>query len=180
MAIKLSDLQLVLLSTAAARADRSLLPPPESVAGELPRIRKTMPALLKRQFVAEQDVATAALAWREDGERHVGVIITEAGLAAIGAGEPAHELRPMPMQASEQASPKAEAEQPAPARPTKAAAVLALLRRDEGATLAELVEATGWLPHTTRAALTGLRKKGHAIQRDKRGNASCYHLAEAA
>jgi len=29
------------------------------------------------------------------------------------------------------------------------------------------VAATGWLPHTTRAALTGLRKKGHAIARDR-------------
>jgi hypothetical protein len=30
-----------------------------------------------------------------------------------------------------------------------------------------MVEATGWLPHTTRAALTGLRKKGYAIQKSK-------------
>jgi hypothetical protein len=30
-----------------------------------------------------------------------------------------------------------------------------------------MVAATGWLPHTTRAALTGLRKKGYAIDSDK-------------
>ena len=41
---------------------------------------------------------------------------------------------------------------------TKIAQVIELLRRRDGATLAELV-ATGWLPHTTRAALTGLRKR---------------------
>jgi hypothetical protein len=41
----------------------------------------------------------------------------------------------------------------------------------------ELIEATGWLPHTTRAALTGLRKKGHAIARGKRDDATCYTLA---
>lgn len=34
-----------------------------------------------------------------------------------------------------------------------------------GASLDELAGATGWLPHTTRAALTGLRKKGHAHTR---------------
>jgi hypothetical protein len=34
--------------------------------------------------------------------------------------------------------------------------------------LGELVEATGWLPHTTRAALTGLRKKGLTLDRAKR------------
>jgi hypothetical protein len=43
----------------------------------------------------------------------------------------------------------------------------ALLIRDEGATLDQMIKATGWLPHTTRAALTGLRKKGYAIDSDK-------------
>ena len=42
-----------------------------------------------------------------------------------------------------------------------------LLVRDAGATLNEMVVATGWLPHTTRAALTGLKKKGYAISSDK-------------
>lgn len=51
--------------------------------------------------------------------------------------------------------------------PTKAARVLDLLHRPGGVSLDELVTATGWLPHTTRAALTGLRRKGHAIARDK-------------
>ena len=48
-----------------------------------------------------------------------------------------------------------------PTKPvSKISMVADLLRRKGGATLAELVAATGWLPHTTRAALTGLRKKG--------------------
>lgn len=51
--------------------------------------------------------------------------------------------------------------------PTKAARVLDLLHRPGGVSLDELEAATGWLPHTTRAALTGLRRKGHAIARDK-------------
>jgi hypothetical protein len=60
------------------------------------------------------------------------------------------------------------------------AEVLALLARDDGATLEELVIATNWLPHSTRAALTGLRKKGHAIGRGKRGDVSCYRLVSKA
>ncbi len=48
-------------------------------------------------------------------------------------------------------------------RASKTDLVLEMLERTEGATLDQLVEATGWLPHTTRAALTGLRKKGHEI-----------------
>ena len=63
--------------------------------------------------------------------------------------------------------------------PTKSATVLACLQREQGATLAELVAATGWLPHTTRAVLTGLRKKGHAIERRQRDEVSCYHLPVA-
>ncbi len=66
-----------------------------------------------------------------------------------------------------------------PERQTKTATVIALLRRDEGATLAELVAATGWLPHTTRAALTGLKKKGHVIDKTKRDDATCYRIVEA-
>ena len=63
--------------------------------------------------------------------------------------------------------------------PTKFSRVLTLLRRDVGATLAELVEATGWKTHTTRAALTSLRKKGHAIERRKRDDLTCYRLPKA-
>lgn len=66
---------------------------------------------------------------------------------------------------------------PTPAKvPPKAATVLALLHREQGATLVEMTEATGWQPHTTRAMMTRLRKKGHAIERDKRDDVTCYHL----
>ena len=72
-----------------------------------------------------------------------------------------------------------EATAPRSASTTKAATVLALLRRQQGSTLAELVEATAWQPHTARAMLTGFRKKGHAIERRKRGDLTCYHLQSA-
>lgn len=52
-------------------------------------------------------------------------------------------------------------------RPSKINTVLDLLKSPEGATLDQLVNATGWLPHTTRAALTGLKKKGHAVTSEK-------------
>ena len=59
-------------------------------------------------------------------------------------------------------------ERPAPdnisaKRQSKADLVLDLLKRPEGATIDQLVAATSWLPHTTRAALTGLMKKRHAL-----------------
>lgn len=66
-----------------------------------------------------------------------------------------------------------------PRGPSKISSVIALLERPAGATLAELVEATGWLPHTTRAALTGLKKKGHVLAKDKRNHVTCYRIAAA-
>jgi hypothetical protein len=55
--------------------------------------------------------------------------------------------------------------------------ICGLLEREAGASLEELIAATGWLPHSTRAALTGLRKKGHAIEKSKRGDITCYIVA---
>jgi hypothetical protein len=49
---------------------------------------------------------------------------------------------------------------------TKLDQVKALLARKRGASIAEMMEATSWLPHTTRAVLTGLRKKGFQIERE--------------
>ena len=60
---------------------------------------------------------------------------------------------------------------------SKSSLVLQMLQRSEGATIAQLVAATGWLPHTTRAALTGLKKKGHEITSEKAENEErVYHV----
>ncbi len=66
----------------------------------------------------------------------------------------------------------------APARHnTKSALLVDLLSRTEGATIGQIVEATGWLPHTARAALTGLKKKGHTLTSDKpEGEARVYSV----
>lgn len=70
---------------------------------------------------------------------------------------------------SSETTPKAKAR-------SKIGSVVQMLERRQGATLDELVQATGWQPHTTRAALTGLRKKGHLIERRQRDNMSCYSI----
>lgn len=56
-----------------------------------------------------------------------------------------------------------------PAKPlTKSATVIKLLSRSRGATLKEMSETTGWQPHSTRAFLTGLRKKGRTLGKEPR------------
>ncbi|MBO6946331.1 MAG: DUF3489 domain-containing protein [Rhodospirillales bacterium] len=62
---------------------------------------------------------------------------------------------------------------------TKPETILKLVRRKNGATLKAMEHATGWQPHSVRAALTGLRKKGHAIERSKDGKGvTVYRVAE--
>lgn len=63
-------------------------------------------------------------------------------------------------------------------RSTKAALVLGLLQHPDGATIEQLVAATGWLPHTTRAALTGLKKKGHTLVSEKTDGIRRYRIDE--
>jgi hypothetical protein len=59
----------------------------------------------------------------------------------------------------------------APRPGSKLAGVIVLLSREQGAGIEDLTAATGWLPHTTRAALTGLRKRGYVLARDRREGA---------
>ncbi|MXO89282.1 DUF3489 domain-containing protein [Pontixanthobacter aquaemixtae] len=54
--------------------------------------------------------------------------------------------------------------------------VIALMRRKNGASLEEMVQATAWLPHTTHAALSGLRKRGREITRTKSDGVSRYSI----
>jgi len=44
-------------------------------------------------------------------------------------------------------------------RDTKQAKVIQMLKSDEGATLSQLIDATGWQPHTVRGAISGALKK---------------------
>lgn len=59
---------------------------------------------------------------------------------------------------------------------TKSDALLKLLRRPKGASIAEMQKATGWQPHSVRAALTGFRKKAIGITRDTTSGASRYRI----
>ena len=62
--------------------------------------------------------------------------------------------------------------------PSKASLVEGLLLQAEGASLVDLCQATGWLLHTCRAFLTGLRKKGKAVRKAKRDDGTTvYGLA---
>jgi hypothetical protein len=149
--LKLNDTQTILLSTASQRDDLSLHPLPDAQANGGARVTKAIAALIKAGLLEE----------RGEGA----IFATIAGLAAIGIGPE-----------KERTADLTAAPEPAQPRTTKSALLIDLLKREGGATLPDLIAATGWLPHTTRAALTGLRKKGHTIERFKRDDVTTYRI----
>jgi len=147
---QLSDTQAVILSAAAQRDDGNVLPLPGSLRGGA--AVKVVGALLSRGLVAEtvtdsQTKADAALnrIWRNDEDGRATLLhITNAGLAAIGI-EPE----------GPDTAPKART----PREGTKQATLIAMLRAPEGATIEEIMAATGWQSHTVRGAMAGALKK---------------------
>ena len=79
----------------------------------------------------------------------------------------AREPKPAGELATPPSTPTAEVEAKTAKLASKSSLVLAMLQRPEGATIAQIVTATSWLPHTTRAALTGLKKKGYQVTSEK-------------
>src|SRR5271165_471646 len=176
MSIKLTDTQLVMLSAAAQREDRCIVAPP-SLKGAA--AQKIATKLVAAGLAKETKAKPGAHVWRRDdatGQAYA-LKVTAAGLMAIAveAAEAAVEISPPPTgegptNIMDHEAARIVAGSMAIAMPregSKLAAVVDLLRREDGATVEQLAAAMGWLPHTTRAALTGLRKRGFAIDRRK-------------
>ena len=68
----------------------------------------------------------------------------------------------------------------APVKTSKSAAIAKLLARPRGATVDEMISATGWQPHSVRAFLSGLRKRGQLLVREERKDGRGAYRAGAA
>jgi Protein of unknown function (DUF3489) len=194
MSIKFNDTQLVLLSAASQRDDHCLVP---SAGPKRAQAQRAVAKLLEAGLVKEMRAKAGAPIWRRDDEtgQTYALKLTAAGAKAIAVDEtgpsegeaergPDPSVAPKPEPGSDLAAAfdrpnSGVASTPtSPRGGTKIAQVVELLQRGDGATLAELVAATGWLPHTTRAALTGLRKRGYAvgIYRADKARGSVYRI----
>ena len=72
---------------------------------------------------------------------------------------------------------------PSPPKESKLSLIIKLLTRPEGATIEDMVSATGWQKHTVRAALSHAlaKKRGYQIVSDKpQGGKRIYKIAEGA
>jgi len=190
MTVKLSDAQLVMMSAAAQREDRCLAAP-ERLRGAA--VSKVSAKLVKLGLAREIRAKPGTPVWRRDEEGQAYALkLTAAGLKAIAVDEGSEEAigaseaaqaQPLP-EAKTSGSPDDVGPQTnvaAPREGSKLALVINLLRRADGAGIVDLTEATGWLPHTTRAALTGLRKRGYAVVRERVGAGDpVYRISHAA
>lgn len=65
--------------------------------------------------------------------------------------------------------------------PTKLDQLIALLKRPQGAAIADMTAATGWQQHSVRGALAGtLKKRGHIINSEKLDGVRVYRIGSAA
>ncbi|NEX47147.1 DUF3489 domain-containing protein [Pseudotabrizicola algicola] len=145
---QLSDNQAIILSAAAQRPEHIALPLPESLRGGA--AAKVVGTMLAKGLLeeAEADMRKGEPVWRETGDGHgVTLVATDAGLAAIG-------IEPNTSAALEPA-PKTRT----PREGTKQATLIAMLRAPDGATIEEIMAATGWQSHTVRGAMAGALKK---------------------
>ena len=180
---KLTNTQSVLLAAAAARPDLAVLPPPEALKAKGAALERTLEALRRRGLIAEvaSDKRRKTRATAEagvDGGRPVRLVITGAGLDAIGI----QESRTQDCDTAAESAPQeagtvnTEARRPG----GKMGTLLDTVSRPGGASIEDLTVATGWLPHTTRAALTRLRQRGYDVQFGTVGERRAYHLSGAA
>lgn len=182
---KLSDSQSILLSAASSREDGNLLPPPEGLKARGAALDRTLDALLRRGLIATTPTAVAERMWKRlgtDDDQAFGtrLVLAAAGFVALGLEPPARDLPE-----SEPADSPVEAEpEPLTAIPSrpggKLGAVIDAIAQPEGASLDELTALSGWLPHTTRAAVTRLRQRGHDVTLRKSDGRKAYHLAAKA
>jgi hypothetical protein len=187
---KLSDSQLVVLSAACQRPDRSVYP----LAAKLPggAAAKVLGSLLNKELVKEVQAKREDTVWREDKKRgRLTLRATPAACKALGideaetpedaettGGEPAVEASPPKGRRRKTTDAKSKASGPRDG--TKQAKLIEMLKRADGATIDEIVKKLDWQAHTVRGAIAGALKKklGLDVQSEKvEGRGRVYQIA---
>jgi hypothetical protein len=165
---QLSDSQLVVLSAACQRPDRSVYPLTAKLPGGA--AAKVLGSLLKKGLVREVQAKREDTTWREDKKRGrltlratpaafqaLGIDQCEAPAESDGDAEPAAEGRAKSRRKQQASKSK---EKPSRARAnSKQAQLIEMLKRPEGATIDEIAKKFDWQAHTVRGALAGALKK---------------------
>ena len=166
--IQLSDTQAVILSAACARDDAMVFPITAKLKGGA--VGNVCKSLLKHGLIEEVAATDLNTVWRHDEERGpITLRATPLAYSTLGITDEQTE------------TPQAETPS-APAqrrKGTKQETLIEMLRAEGGATIDEIVEATGWQAHTVRGAMSGALKKklGLTITSEKvEGRGRVYKL----
>lgn len=169
MTPKLSDSQLVVLSTACQRPDAFVFPVTLKLKGNA--IGNVLKSLLTKGLLEEIPGRADDTIWRYDDEgTPLTLRATRTAFEALGiepddtpTGDTAGTDETAAAEATEPAEPAPVAPTGAPARKTregsKQAQLIGMLKRPEGASIEEIVAAFGWQAHTVRGAIAGALKK---------------------
>ncbi|CDK99823.1 conserved protein of unknown function [Magnetospirillum gryphiswaldense MSR-1 v2] len=165
--IQLSDTQSVILATACAREGGLVLPITTSLKGGA--VDMVLTSMIKKGLIEAIPVEAGAPVWREDEDgTPLTLVATAAAYTALGivadtGADTAPEEEPGADMADKAESPPTDAHVSKPARKpregTKQEALIAMLKRPEGSSIAEITAEFGWLPHTARGAIAGALKK---------------------
>lgn len=168
--IQLSDAQAVILSTACARDDGAIFPVTASLKGGA--VGNVCKSLLKQGLIKEIAATNLNTVWRHDEERGpITLRATPLAYSTLGITDDQDETRPAETL-------------PAPVqrrKGTKQETLIEMLRAEGGATIDEIVEATGWQSHTVRGAMSGALKKklGLTITSEKiEGRGRAYRITD--
>ncbi len=194
---QLTDAQRVILAAAGARDSNLVLPIPPSLGINRGTLGIVVKSLLTRGLIVERMAQTGEEVWRETEEgARTTLLVSDEGLRLIGiepAGgtdEPELQLpgqsdaafgsaTSLPQEAGTAADPSTP---PVPKAGSKLDALISTLRRAEGASIADMVSATGWRAHSIRGAISGNLKKKLKLEVTSEvieGRGRVYRIAEA-
>ena len=166
---KCTPTQRNMLAVAAQRKDRCIELSPE-LRGNAARTFTAK--LIDAGFAREMRTKDGLPVWRRDQDTSREYSLK---LTALGIRVAAEEQRSIERPANNSPNPAS----PSPRESSKLSKVILMLSQESGITVQEISKAMGWLPHTTRATLTGLRKRGvHIIRLTREGERSSSYRIE--
>ncbi len=155
---ELTDAQTRILTAGAQRPGNLAMPLPKGLHGAA--AKKVVTMLIGQGFLEEvgANICKGDPLWRETGDGHgTTLVVTKAGLAAVGVKPVAVKTKARVRRAPKM--PESPAASKSPRTATKLAQLIKMLEAKGGASINEIVAATGWQSHTIRGAISGVLKK---------------------